>query len=373
MGTVYVLTPDLPAAVGGVRQHYRLVDTLNEGGIPAAIVHRDEGFRCRWFENTTQVVCAKRTTATQDDLIVIPEELIELVPSLAPGVPKIIFNQNAYTTFLWGISDAETKAAYHHPDVWSTIVVSDDNVDYLRKAFPGLRVDRLRYEIEAHLYHPGAEKRRAVAYMPRKRKLESTELLALLNVSGALVGWEVVTIDGVSEEKAAELIRASAIFLSFSYREGFGLPPAEAIACGCLVVGFDGFAGKEFFRDHAIPVSDGDVQTYFAVVSEILSSWDAKREHFAQMTQRGAEFVLNAYSPEAHRHSVIPTFSEAMAAPRRGPAHGLLEVPRLGPSRLTAAGQQFKNALHAASVRHSFADTSKHLSAAVSLLKRGFE
>jgi hypothetical protein len=145
------LTPDLPAAVGGVRQHYRLVDTLNESGISAAIAHRDEGFRCPWFENTTRVVCAKQTTATQDDLIVLPEELIGLIPSLAPGVPKIIFDQNAYTTFLWGISDKETKATYHHRDVWSTVVVSDDNLDHLRKAFPKVRVDRLRYEIEAHI------------------------------------------------------------------------------------------------------------------------------------------------------------------------------------------------------------------------------
>ena len=373
MGTVYVLTPDLPGAVGGVRQHYRLVDTLNGAGIAAAIAHRDEGFRCRWFDNTTRVVCARQTTVTQDDLIVIPEELIGLVPSMAPGVPKIVFNQNAYTTFLWGLSAAETAAGYQHPDVWSTAVVSEDNLAYLRKVFPALRVDRIRCAIDTGMYHPRDKKRRAVAYMPRKRKLESTEVLALLGVSRALEGWEVLPIDGVSEQAAAEMIRASSIFLSFSHREGFGLPPAEAMACGCLVVGFDGFAGKEFFGDHAVTVPDGDVQAYFAAAADVLRSWDERAEHFARMARIGSDFVANAYSLEAHRQSVVPVFLEAMAAPRSRSARGRLEVPRFGPSRLIAAGQHVKHALHAASVRRSLADSTWHISAAFSVLTRGFE
>lgn len=373
MGTVYVLTPDLPAPVGGVRQHYRLVDTLNEAGIAAAIVHRDEGFRCRWFENTTPIVYAKQTTATQGDLIVFPEELIGLVPRLAPGVRKIVFNQNAYTTFLWDVSAEETKAAYHHPDVWSTAVVSEDNVIYMRKVFPDIRVDRVRYAIDAATYHARDAKRRAVAYMPRKRKLESTEVLALLGMSGALEGWDVLTIDAVSELAAAELIRASSIFLSFSHREGFGLPPAEAIASGCLVIGFDGFAGREFFGDHALTVPDGDVQSYFGIVADVLRSWDNRREEFARMTAVGAQFVADAYSLEQHRQSIVPLFKEALAAPSAATAGGRLEVPRYGPSRLNAAGLQVKHALHAAAVRHSLADSTKHISAALSVLKRGFE
>lgn len=372
MGTVYVLTPDLPAAVGGVRQHYRLVDTLNEAGIRAAIVHRDEGFRCRWFENTTPVVYAKRTVATQDDLIVFPEEMIGLIPKLAPGVRKIVFNQNAYTTFLWDLSEAETRAAYYDRDVWSTAVVSEDNLVYMRKVFPDIRIDRVRYEIDASAYHTRDAKRRVVSYMPRKRKLESTEVLALLRASHALEGWEVLTIDGVSEGRAAEMIRESSVFLSFSQREGFGLPPAEAMASGCLVIGFDGFGGKEFFGDHALTIPDGDVQTYFAVVADVLRSWDGQQARFASMARAGAQLVASGYSPEAHRQSIVPMFTEAMATLPTKAASGRLEVPRFGPSRWNAASQQVKYALHAAGVRRSLVDSSKHISSALSMLTRGF-
>ena len=372
MGTVYVLTPDLTNAVGGVRMHYRLVDTLVAAGIPAAIVHKEEGFRCRWFENDTPVVCARLTTATQDDLIVFPEELVGLVPKLAPGVPKLVYNQNAYTTFLWGLSEAETSAAYHHPDVLATTVVSEDNLLYLRSAFPDIRVERVRYAIDSGLYHPRGNRRRAVSYMPRKRKLECDELLALLRASQLLEGWEVLTIDGVSEHRAAEMLSESSVFLSFSLREGFGLPPAEAMASGCLVVGFDGFGGKEFFGDHSIPVADGDVQSYFSAVSDVLRTWDARREHFETMAQRGADFVNRAYSSDAHRASVVPLFRELMSAPRKGSAQGPLELPLLGRERWDAAKQQVRSALHAASRRRSIADSTKHFGAALSVLMRGF-
>ena len=38
--------------------------------------------------------------------------------------------------------------------------------------------------------------------------------------------------------------------LSCGHPEGFGLPLAEAIACGCLVVGYHGLAGRDFAIPH---------------------------------------------------------------------------------------------------------------------------
>ena len=43
-------------------------------------------------------------------------------------------------------------------------------------------------------------------------------------------------------------MRLATIFLTFSNQEGFGLPPVEAMACGCLVVGYHGHGGKEFLK-----------------------------------------------------------------------------------------------------------------------------
>jgi len=71
----------------------------------------------------------------------------------------------------------------------------------------------------------------------------------------ALVAAEVVpTIRGTGSNGAvvadivvADILRSSRVFLSFSQREGFGLPPLEALACGCAVVGYHGFGGRALF------------------------------------------------------------------------------------------------------------------------------
>ncbi len=52
-----------------------------------------------------------------------------------------------------------------------------------------------------------------------------------------------------SREKVAEELKKSNIFLNIGYPEGFPFPPLEAMACGCIVVGYTGGGGNEFMID----------------------------------------------------------------------------------------------------------------------------
>ena len=214
----------------------------------------------------------------------------------------------------------------YFPFLWS----STDNVDYLKNIFPELRIDRARYEIDSTLYFMPDAKRRVLSYMPRKRSVECNEVISMLQISGALSGWEVWAIDGQSEEKAAEMIRDSLIFLSFSYREGFGLPPAEAMASGCIVVGFDGFGGTEFFGEHAVMIPDGDTKAFSSIVINILQTWERDQQRFSEMAKTAAAFIGTSYSRQAHEDSIVSVFSKAMAAPRASSGGGRLELPRYG-------------------------------------------
>ena len=50
----------------------------------------------------------------------------------------------------------------------------------------------------------------------------------------------------VSEEELVHLYNSSSIFISSSIAEGFALPPAEAMACGCAVVATDSGGIREY-------------------------------------------------------------------------------------------------------------------------------
>ena len=69
-------------------------------------------------------------------------------------------------------------------------------------------------------------------------------------------------IDGLTEAQLINEYQSADVFLATGYPEGFGLPPLEAMSCGCVVVGFTGGGASEFMIDgHTALVSeDGDCQ-----------------------------------------------------------------------------------------------------------------
>ena len=154
-------------------------------------------------------------------------------------------------------------------------MVSSDNLGYIRYVFPTVSAARIRCGIDQAIFHTGDLKTRTIAYMPRRRSEEAAEVLAIVGARGALDGWDVVTITNRSEADAAAIMRRASVFLAFSHREGFGLPPAEALACGCVVVGFNGFGGRDI-GDHPLWVPEGDTVAFARTLEEVLRSWDSR-------------------------------------------------------------------------------------------------
>ena len=309
--TVWMISPDWDKPAGGVRVHYRLVDTLNDSGLQAAIVHKRSGFACSWFEHSTRVVAATDVAVGERDVIVIPELYGPGILDLPTGVRHVIFNQNAYMTLDSLAAGPAAVAPYlDDHDLAAVLVVSDDSAAVLEHAFPGVPLRRIRLGIDPAIYYPPDEPAgKRIAYMPRRRAKEASQVIRLLQLRGVLDTWEVVTIDGCSEVEVADLLRTSRIFLSFSEREGFGLPPCEALACGCLVVGFDGFGGREFFRPpFAGSVEDGDVVAFARAVERVTREFDENPGAMDAASRAGARFVRERYAPPIARRDLMEVF-----------------------------------------------------------------
>ena len=320
---VLVMTPDSDAPIGGVKMHYQVVDALNRNGVAAMVIHRRSGFRCTWFDNTTAVGYSRDTPVNRHDVLVVPEEWIAAIPELPSGIPKVVFNQNAYSTFSWGADAAVIGSVLSRSDVTHVVAVSDDNVRYLRYAFPTLDIRRIRYTIDQSLFHssPGP-KRRQIAYMPRRRAQEALDVLSLLASRGALADWQVVALDQMKESQVAARLRESAIFLSFSHREGLGLPPAEAMASGCIVIGFHGLGGRDF-GDHALWVPEGDVVEFAQTVESVLTSWEEDTTRFRVLAERAATHIRDTYCTQNTERDVVAAFRRSTAGVEAGPTLAL--------------------------------------------------
>jgi glycosyltransferase involved in cell wall biosynthesis len=313
--TAYYLSPEPSSHAGGIRVIYRHVDCLNSMGISAAVVHATAGFRATWFANETRVLAPAQVALGPDDVLVMPEYYAPGRGRLPDEARIVIFNQGAYHTFD-RIPFATTEPGAPYADIKrlvALLTVSEDSAELLRYAFPAIPLHIARPVIDRALFHPADERpARRIAYMTHRRAQEREQLLHLLRARGVLDGWELAPIHRRTEHETAEILRGSAIFLGFSEREGFGLPPAEAMASGCYVVGYTGMGGREFFDSaYCTPVPDEDLLAFARAVEQACTAYDTDPDAFTKIGRMASEQILSRYSEEMLR-SDLPAFYAAL-------------------------------------------------------------
>jgi glycosyltransferase involved in cell wall biosynthesis len=315
--TVYVLSPDNDKPAGGIKILYRHVDVLSRNGFSAAVLHQQRGFRCRWFDNDTPIVYLPDIRLSDTDYLVIPEIYGPNIPTLGDlpqigrTVRKVIFNQNCRYTYLGQTVESVLAPAFRMPyqdssEYVATIVVSEDSAAYLQYVFPGHDVYRIHNAIDVERFAFREDKKRQICFMPRKHPEDAIQVLGILRARGVLDGVRVVAIENQNESGVAAIMGESLLFLSFGYPEGCPLPPAEAMACGCIVAGYHGFGGREYFRrDFAYPVDAGDITGYAAVVEALLKESAENPQKIARQARQGAGFIREQYSAERESRDIV--------------------------------------------------------------------
>lgn len=312
---IFYLCPDPPGPAGGVRVLYRHVDLLNAAGFDAMIIHRGPRYRADWFTNQTRIVAAADVVVTPRDTLVVPEFYGAAIASWPLGPTVILFNQGAYYTFD-GMSIADARTIMRDR-ITGILTVSDDSMELLAYAFDGVPVRYASSVIDGQTFHrpSNSTMRRRIAYPMSRRSQERHQLLGILELRGR-VNWEMVPIVGMTEAQVGETLRSCAIFLALNEREGFGLPPAEAMACGCYVIGYHGQGAKEYFDpEYCMPIADSDLLAYVRGVEESTTEYDNDP---GPLTRRGiaaSQAVLDRYHIDRLRNDLIACFTEWACMP----------------------------------------------------------
>lgn len=327
---IYCLCPDNNIPCGGVRKIYNFVDILREMGLEVFVLHAEWGFRCDWFPSNTPIVYMGSPDGSlsglnengesyslpgfsEEDLLVIPEIFVpQVVPGLAKwGLKGIVYNQSTFLTFSHVVFPSIPFTAAHEKDatvqlylnerVLGTLVVSEYSKEYLDALNLKLSVHRIHNSIQEKLFFYQSEKKKQIAYMPRKSLEDNLHIITMIRERGLLKDWSFYPIEGVSEAKVGEIMRESALFLSFSEREGFGMPPAEAMACGCVVIGYHGQGGKEYLkRPYAHPIDSGEIVQFALTVEKIALNYASYQDE----GKMASEFILKHYSSEREKQDI---------------------------------------------------------------------
>jgi glycosyltransferase involved in cell wall biosynthesis len=147
--------------------------------------------------------------------------------------------------------------------------------------------------------------------MLRRGCEDAKQVIAMLRARGLLGNWELVALDGLTHNEVAKQLRMSRIFLAFTDQEGFGLPAAEAMACGNYVIGNHGYGGREFFKPaFSGPVEHGDVMGFVRAIEKAFGYEDRDDSWCLRKGRQASDFILSEYPPRREHDEVVQTYTE---------------------------------------------------------------
>jgi hypothetical protein len=314
--TMYYLCPDEAKPTGGVKVLYRHVDLLNANGFRAFIVHRKKNFRAEWFENSTAIVRWDDIHPRAQDFVIFPEVYGPRAAEPFRPAKKVVFNQGCYLTFHGYKFDPREKVTpYLDPDVIAALVVSEDSRKYLTTVFPQLRVVRVHSSVDPNLfaYRPAEQKKKLIAFMPNKHPGDAEQVISILKFRGILDDFDVLPIQGKREHEVAEILGDTLVFLSLGSAEGFGLPNVEAMLSGCMVVGYHGGGGREFFKpEFSRPIEINDILGFADAVQGVIEMCRQNPKALSDQTRMACDFVRKEYSRERERDDVVSFWNDTM-------------------------------------------------------------
>ncbi|MCI9844936.1 glycosyltransferase [Flavobacterium pectinovorum] len=340
---IYFICTDNKEPIGGVKQLYRQVDILNKNGFTAFIIHRKKGFRHKWFKNETKIIynrsiyntidkilkkkqkpfkLFKNYLRTKNDdpiddngILVIPEIYGPYISALNKNIEKVIFNQNCYYTFnKCDIIESKKEVIYLDEKFLASIVVSEDSKKYLEYTFPKSTTHRVHLGINTNKFnYNNTLKKKQIAFMPRKLEDDIIQIINILRIRDNLKNWNFVPIDNKTEDEVATILNESSIFLSLNHKEGFGLPPAEAMASGCIVIGYAGQGGKEYFNPNfSFKIDEGNIIDFVDKIEEISLKLEKNDPEILKITQSASDYISNNYNLKKEEESIVLTWKKIL-------------------------------------------------------------
>ena len=247
------------------------------------------------------------------DVIVLPEIMLSAGLAAFPDNPKILLSQNPFS---YRVARDRAIKAGHDPDkqIFWNLGTSISCIETLELA--GLeRVSYIKVRPNLDAFPYQAQKRKLITYMPRKRAVEARLMADALRRSKILDGYALVAIDGMPQSKVAELMAESLVFISMMRTEALGFPGMEAMAAGCIVIGYTGFGAREYFNvTTGFPVVEGDTKGIVETVESVIREYGEDPTRLDALRSHASHSILQGYKRDRFVQDVRATFSDIDAA-----------------------------------------------------------
>lgn len=323
-----IFLPPVNKPTGGVTVLRQLADILHQSGRETCLVARDRsGWRPEGLADAAPVIEWDDLHLKSGDVWLVPEGWVNaLSPGLDAGACCLNYVQN------WAYLFSSLPENVRWTDLPVEFLAVSDPVAWFVKEATHRDAPVLRPGIDRTLFFAPDSRpkgRITVAYMPRKNKAVAAQIKSIFEHRNApgTVRW--LPIDGLPASGVADALRAAHIFLMTGYPEGCPLPPLEAMACGCLPVGFTGLGGWDYMRQaqlmprhtpwlplrevpwtgNGLWCADGDALDAALCIEEAIALLNQGGAPLDAILQAGQD-TANAYSTDQQRQSVLAVWEK---------------------------------------------------------------
>ena len=197
------------------------------------------------FVGLTWVRASAASIAPVDTLLVPEGWPNALIFGLRAGCRTVVYCQN------WSYLFHGLEPGVRWRDLPVEFLAVSDPVAWHMEQVLGKRPPIIRPALDTRLFHPPTSRPGGtlrIGFMPRKNKALAEQIRRIFEERNPRTGVEWISIHGLDRSGVAEALRSCHVFLVTGFPEGCPLPPLEAMACGCLCVGFTGFGGWDYMR-----------------------------------------------------------------------------------------------------------------------------
>ena len=227
---------------GGHKVSLRHVEALNELGFDAAARLPADRPVPSWIQHCASIEIGSELRA--DDILVLPEDATALLKRYASAPQrKVVFCQNHFGAAAQGLGllTRDEAAAYRDYMACSRTVAL-----WLSRFMAHDAVEVVPAFADERCFRP-TNKEPAITCTPGKRPFEFAAIRTM--VSRLYPGpnrWRWDALQSANEAEVARSFGRASLFLSLSRLEGLGMTTLEAMASGCVPIGFAGIGGREY-------------------------------------------------------------------------------------------------------------------------------
>ena len=335
---IYVL-PAHKGASGGskvIYQHSEIINKLNINNTSSEILHLKKGKFSKfttslkkkifssssqkygWYANEMKVINSYTPSSSwmknkislkknlnfnpKIDFVIIPEIWAHFAPQM------LIKKKIKYAILVQGYY--HMNSFYDHKALFKSytnaefiITTSSESYKSLCYIFSNIRkkIIKINLSFNDKKFKIPTKKDNLITFMPRKLS-DHFHILSLFLFKKLPKGWKIESLVNLDEKKLNKKLCKSKIFLSFSYLEGFGMPPLEAAIAGNKVIGYHGGGGKEYWKKPIFEeIKSGDIQNFcdkiLILANNMSKNWDKK-------TSKNRKKLISKYSPLKEEKSI---------------------------------------------------------------------